>query len=124
MPEQALQEVAQQMVTAENVPSAQNTSVILCSDYKIRKLNAQYRGINKATDVLSFCFNDPDFLGEIYISLQRADIQSRRYGVTYEQEVRRLFVHGFLHLLGYCHYVADEREIMETKERRYLGDSF
>lgn len=70
--------------------------------------------------MLSFPFGDPDLLGEIYISLQRARVQSKRYGYTYEQEIKRLFVHGLLHLLGHDHYEVAEREAMEVKEQLYL----
>lgn len=97
----------------------QYLNVILYSDYKMKKLNYQYRQRNRPTDVLSFCFNDPDFLGEIYISLQRADIQARRYGVSYSDEVTRLFIHGFFHLLGYDHHTENDREVMEAYEQKY-----
>ncbi len=70
--------------------------------------------------MLSFPFGDPDLLGEIYISLQRARVQSKKYGLTYEQEIRRLFVHGLFHLLGHDHHEEAEREAMEFKEHRYL----
>jgi len=94
---------------------------VLCSDYKIKKLNERYRSKNKPTDVLSFNFNDPDLLGEIYISLQRAEIQARRYGISYEKEVIKLLVHGLFHLIGYDHMTPSEQEKMELKEQYYWG---
>lgn len=94
-------------------------NVIFCSDYFIRKLNRDFRHIDHTTDVLSFPFNDEDFLGEIYISLQRAAIQARRFKCSYADEVNRLLVHGFLHLLGYDHEIEKERIIMEAQEKRY-----
>ena len=94
-------------------------NVIFLSDYKIRKLNREHRNRDRATDVLSFPFNDDDFLGEIYISLQRASAQARRYRCSYTDEVNRLFVHGIFHLLGYDHTTGKERKAMEVQEKRY-----
>ncbi len=119
LPRRAVQEAAKRIIREENVPKSCTINVVFCSDYKIRKLNRQYREMDKPTDVLSFPFGDEDLLGEIYISLQRAKVQSRRFGLTYEEEVVRLFVHGFLHLLGYRHKRAEERTIMEAREEHY-----
>lgn len=94
--------------------------VTLCSDYLIKKLNSRYRGINRATDVLSFSFSSVDILGEIYISLQRAAIQARKYNVTYTDEVNRLFVHGFFHLLGFDHETEKDQAQMVVRELRYI----
>ena len=95
-------------------------SVILCSNYKIRKLNAQYRNIDRPTDVLSFYFGDDDLLGEIYISLQKAAVQARKYGLTYNNEIKRLLIHGIFHLLGYDHNTANKEKVMQAKEQEYF----
>jgi probable rRNA maturation factor len=117
-PRRELQRVARRLF--DNEPKAEGmVNLVLCSDYRIRKLNAQFRAIDRPTDVLSFPFDEPDLLGEIYISLQRASVQARRYGSTYAQEVVRLFVHGFLHLVGHDHHEEAERERMEARERLY-----
>jgi len=118
-PKKLLRETAAAVYNGENVGKNESTTLILCSDYAIRKLNRQYRKIDRATDVLSFPFGDPDLLGEIYISLQRAKIQAKRYGLTYNEELKRLFIHGLLHLMGYDHHKKAEREAMESKEREY-----
>jgi len=104
----------------ERIDPTQKTNIILCSNYKIRKLNAQFRDTDRATDVLSFVFNDPDFLGEIYISLQKVSAQGRKYGLGYDRELKRLVTHGMFHLLGYVHDTASQREKMEQKEKRYF----
>lgn len=119
LPRKSVLEAAERIIKEEKVPESRTINVVFCSDYKIRKLNRQYREMDKSTDVLSFSFGDDDLLGEIYISLQRANVQSRRFGLTYEEEVVRLFVHGFLHLLGYRHKGAEERTIMEAREEHY-----
>ena len=124
IPVKKLQRLAGFLYKSEHIPLYQCISVVFCSDYTIRKLNACYRRINRATDVLSFTIGDDDLQGEIIISLQRAAIQARRYRVTYQEEVIRLFIHGFYHLLGYDHRTKSERFRMSLKEnaalQRYL----
>ena len=105
----------------ENICTKKMTNLIVCSDYYIRKLNRSYRNIDKVTDVLSFPFNEEDFLGEIYISSNRTEIQARRYGVSFKNEFIRLTIHGLLHLIGYNHVKKQERNIMEEREEFYLS---
>ena len=125
VPAKKLQKLARSFYKKEHIPLCQSISVVFCSDHTIRKLNACYRRIDRATDVLSFTIGDKDLLGEIYISLQRAEIQARRYGVTYQEEVVRLFIHGFYHLLSYDHETKSESLRMSSKEnaalQRYLS---
>ncbi|MCL2689294.1 MAG: rRNA maturation RNase YbeY [Chitinispirillia bacterium] len=111
---------ATRVYEGEGVETNRTTTLILCSDYFIRKLNREYRGKDKPTDVLSFEFGDDDLLGEVYISLQRAKVQARAYGLTYEEELKRLLVHGLLHLMGYDHIKKTERAVMEEREKRYF----
>jgi probable rRNA maturation factor len=114
-----LQRIAGQFYAGENVSIIQRVDLVLCSDYYIKKLNSIYRKKNRPTDVLSFPFGEKDFLGEIYISLQRAKIQASRYKISYNDEITRLFVHGLFHLIGYDHHTIKERDIMEKKEQQY-----
>jgi probable rRNA maturation factor len=118
-PAKLLRETAAAVYSGENIGKNEAVTLILCSDYMIRKLNRQYRKIDRATDVLSFPFGDPDLLGEIYISLQRAKIQAKRYGLTYNEELKRLLIHGLLHLIGYDHHKKPDKEAMEAKEQYY-----
>ena len=119
-PASKLKLLSNNIFSKEKISTGRSVTLILCSDYRIRKLNAEYRKIDRPTDVLSFCFEDDDFLGEIYISLQRAKIQAKKYILTYDEEVIRLFVHGMFHLLGFDHLEENERKKMETKERKYF----
>lgn len=124
IPVKKLQRLARILYNSERIPLYRCISVVFCSDYTIRKLNARYRRIDRATDVLSFTIGDDDLQGEIIISLQRAEVQARRYRVPYQEEVLRLFIHGFYHLLGYDHGTKSERFRMSLKEnaalQRYL----
>ncbi|MDW8067090.1 MAG: rRNA maturation RNase YbeY, partial [Aquificaceae bacterium] len=80
-------------------------SIYITDDDTIRELNRNYRGMDKATDVLSFILNEKvgeyRLLGEIVISADTANRQAQESGYSLEEEVKRLLVHGFVHLLGY-----------------------
>jgi len=106
-------------------------SVVLTSDDEIRDLNRQYRGKDTPTDVLSFPQTegefgdvDPDFLGDIVISVETALRQAAEKGAPPEREIDILLVHGLLHLLGYDHETnrADAAR-MRRMERKLLGAS-
>jgi probable rRNA maturation factor len=91
-------------------------SVVFITDEKIRQLNRDYRGYDKPTDVLSFRGNG-EYLGDILISSETAYNQSRKSStLSFESNVRRLVLHGLLHLMGYDHE-TDNGE-MRTIERR------
>ncbi len=100
-------------------------------DEEIQMLNKQYRAIDQPTDVLSFPMED-DFvpmaeeqsvplLGDIIISVQTAKRQSEEYGHSLLREIGFLFVHGFLHLLGYDHQTDEEEAVMLEKQEEILS---
>ena len=91
-------------------------SVALVEDRVIRRLNRTHRGKDATTDVLSFP-GDGEYLGDILISSETAYDQSRKSStLSFESNVRRLVLHGLLHLMGYDHE-TDNGE-MRTIERR------
>lgn len=100
-------------------------SVTFVDDTFIHKMNREYRGVDRATDVISFAFLDGDedrekelnkkgpiSLGDIYISIDRAKAQSEEYGHPLKRELSFLFVHGLLHLLGYDHMTEEDEKVM------------
>lgn len=89
-------------------------SVILVDDAGMRRMNRQFRGKNKTTDVLTFA--DPELM-EIYISLDAAGRQARRRKITLHQECLRLLVHGMCHVAGLDHHTRDE--FMEMRRREF-----
>ena len=106
-----------------------DATIVFVSDAAIRKLNRQFRGKDYATDVLSFPSQPEAFetdaetnLGEIVISLDRAQAQAKESGLTYVNEVEQLILHGLLHLRGYDHQ-TDQGEMnrLELKLRKKLG---
>lgn len=98
-------------------------SVTFTDDAGIRELNKNFRNIDSATDVLSFPLFDfegseepavdelENMLGDIVISLERAEAQAEEYGHSFEREVAFLTVHSMLHLLGYDHVNSEEEEL-------------
>ncbi len=98
-------------------------SIYLTDDETIRLLNKNFRGKDKATDVLSFTYNEQvggyKLLGEIAISIDTAKRQAKELGHSLEEEIKRLLVHGFVHLLGYDHELGEEEEkqFMELEKR-------
>jgi probable rRNA maturation factor len=100
-------------------------SLLLCDDAFIRPLNAQWRGKDSATDVLSFPQEEdvsllapPPVLGDVVISAETAARQATELGHPVADELRALLVHGVLHLLGYDHETDEETEAMLAEEAR------
>ncbi len=85
----------------ECVSNDPEISVVFCDDPFIQALNAEYRGKDSATDVLSFAQEDPQTLGDIVISVPTAARQADAAGWSLESEIALLAVHGLLHLLGH-----------------------
>ncbi|MBD3168083.1 MAG: rRNA maturation RNase YbeY [candidate division Zixibacteria bacterium] len=96
-----------------------NVNIIFTDNKQIRKLKKEYFGIDSVTDVISFNMDD-DLLGEIYISLPQARSQANELGISIKTEVKRLIIHGLLHLFGYDHENADDNNKMFEKQERYL----
>jgi probable rRNA maturation factor len=105
-------QVAKKVLKGEN-KGTQNISLAFVDKTEIKKLNKKFRKKNKATDVLSFSFDEKDFLGEIVICPEVVKEKG--------EEIMQVFIHGILHLLGYDHEKSEkEAELMEKKERFYF----
>ncbi|MHA7962730.1 rRNA maturation RNase YbeY [Paenibacillus sp. CAU 1782] len=136
-----LSEMLQLAGAAEGMEDGEVTLTFV-DDAGIHEMNRDYRGIDRPTDVLSFAMLDdgPEeldiifevdsedegdplsgMLGDIIISVERAKAQSEEYGHSLEREIGFLFVHGFLHLLGYDHEDADAEAVMTAKQESVLG---
>jgi probable rRNA maturation factor len=106
-------------VTAFQGIAASELSVVFISDSVMQNYNRKYRGMDKPTDVLSFR-GGGDYLGDILISAETAYEQARRSSVlTFETNIRRLVLHGVLHLAGYDHETDNgEMRAIERRMRR------
>ena len=112
-----------------NLASACEIGLVLTSDTKIRKLNREYRGKDKATDVLSFSMIEGEptsikhtLLGDVVISVDTMKRQAKKYDVYAYQEFLRLLIHGILHLFGYDHENVSKKEAIQmrtTEDRLY-----
>jgi probable rRNA maturation factor len=97
--------------------------IVLTGDAPVRELNRRWRGLDRATDVLSFNYDRKPgrFVnGDIIISMDRVSEQARRFRVTPARELARLVIHGALHLAGLDHRTAAERRNMRARESEML----
>nr|WP_300002201.1 rRNA maturation RNase YbeY [Tissierella sp.] len=102
-------------------------SISFVDNEEIRDLNRDYRGVDSATDVLSFPIDDDmpvpiPLLGDIIISLEKALEQSREYDHSLEREIAYLTAHSMLHLCGYDHMEADEKKDMRDMEKEIMKE--
>ena len=106
-------------------------SILITGDMKMRRLNRQWRGIDRTTDVLSFAMLEGDaparikgaplVLGDIVISAPKALAQALEAGHSLEEELLFLLVHGILHIFGYDHEMGGrEKQRMERKQKELL----
>ena len=96
---------------------------IFCNDTYLLELNKTYLHHNSLTDILTFTFaDDPDIItGDIYISIERTEENAKNFGEPREREIRRVMIHGILHLIGYGDKTNVERMEMKEKEDYYLN---
>lgn len=98
-----------------------SATIAFVSDKRIRQLNRQFRGVDKATDVLSFPAEEESNLGDVAISVETAAAQAEENGLSFEDEVAQLILHGLLHLCGNDHETDDgEMNRLELRLRRKL----
>ena len=106
-------------------PTDGEVSVLLCDDAEIRRLNAQWRGKDYPTNVLSFpsAAESPTgrHLGDIAIAYETVKRESADEGKEFPHHLCHLAVHGYLHLLGFDHETDEDADEMEDMEREILG---
>lgn len=115
-----------------NIQREYEVDVNLVDNKTIHEINKNYRQVDCPTDVISFAFLDqvegevkiqgdvPMLLGEIVISVDKAQAQAQEYGHSLKREMSFLFVHGLLHLLGYDHMQKEDEEIMFALQEEIL----
>ena len=114
----------------ENLDNVSFNLIIVDNEY-IHKLNRDYRNIDRETDVITFALEDEDsiilpnderVLGDIYISIDKAESQALEYGHSLLRELSFLAVHGFYHLLGYDHMTEEDEKVMFKKQEEVLEE--
>ncbi len=143
--EENIKEIIDYALKEEQVLIPYEVSLIFVDNEAIREINSDTRGIDRATDVLSFpmldydekkvfkeCYLDQEFsiidlnegnlvLGDIVLSLERAKEQSEEFGHSFIREVCYLVTHSILHLLGYDHMEDADKVIMRAREEEILS---
>jgi probable rRNA maturation factor len=121
-----LREVVLKTLALVGPQVAGDIGVVVTSDPAIRTLNRRYRNKDAPTDVLAFPLGDGvlprEPFGDVVISLDTAKRQARDYGATLSQELRRLLIHGTLHLCGYDHHERAQAARMHGLTRRLLRE--
>jgi probable rRNA maturation factor len=125
---QALLEAAAEQSLAQVRPGADlEMTIVIGNDGELHELNQQYLGVDAPTDVLSFPADevDPDsgalYLGDVILSLSRAQAQAAAGGHSVEAELQLLTVHGALHLLGYDHAEPGDKAAMWEQQAEILA---
>lgn len=140
--EQIADTVVEGVLDYENCPYEAEVNLLLTMNKEIQEMNAQFREIDRATDVLSFpmidfentgefdfleeedsyfnCDTGELMLGDIVISKEKVIAQAEEYGHTIKREYAFLIAHSMLHLLGYDHMEEQERLEMERKQKEIL----
>ena len=115
------------LTTLTNQDAQGDITIVLTDDAQLQQLNRDYLSIDAPTDVLSFPASETDpetghrYLGDILISVPRADDQAGAAGHALEEEVQLLIVHGTLHLLGHDHAEAEDKSIMWAAQAEVLA---
>ena len=134
--EKTISKVLKECFKVENLPEDKLlVSITLTNPENIRKLNKEYRNIDKSTDVLSFPMFEKteidnmvkdsvwtynDILGDMVISIEQVEKQAKEYGHSFERELSYMAVHSFYHLMGYDHIKEEDKIIMRPKEEFVL----
>ena len=120
MPAREVREVVTRVFRRERKPSCA-VAVIFTDSRFIRRINRRFLRHDRPTDVIAFRMrDDAETEDEVYVNLDLARRQAREYGVTFREEVRRLIIHGCLHLNGYRDHRPADRRRMREREDRYL----
>lgn len=96
---------------------------IFCSDEHLRQINIQYLNHKTFTDIITFDQSEKEksILGDIFISIDRITENANNFGVTFDNELHRVLVHGVLHLVGYGDKSDKAKSLMRKKEDAYLS---
>ncbi|WP_312093232.1 rRNA maturation RNase YbeY [Niallia sp.] len=130
-----IHDLLQFAATKQNLQGEIELSITFVHNDQIQEINKEYREKDQPTDVISFALEElgegeiqlvgeglPRMLGDIVISIDKAEEQAKEYGHSYMRELGFLSVHGFLHLLGYDHMTNEEEEVMFTLQKDILDE--
>ena len=110
----------------KTINSKKEFNVIFVDENEIKRINNEFRHIDKVTDVISFALIDDneivqtDELGDVFICVEKALSQAEEYGHSARREFAFLAVHGYLHLCGYDHQTKEEEKVMFDLQEKIL----
>lgn len=107
--------------TSEKV-DFKSVNYVFCKDDYLLNLNQKYLNHDTLTDILTFTYSDTTLpiISEIYISIERVEYNAQSLNINYDEELRRVMIHGILHLCGYEDSTKQQKIIMREKEDFYL----
>ena len=95
---------------------------IFCSDDFLYKMNIKHLNHDTLTDIITFDYCEENIInGEIFISIDRIKFNAKYFGVSFEEELHRVMVHGIMHLCGYKDKTPEDQKVMTKKEDFYLN---
>ena len=95
---------------------------IFCSDESLLEINRQHLNHDYYTDIITFQYEGvPEVSGDIYISIDRVKENADRFGETFDRELKRVMIHGILHLLGFKDGTLQEKSEMRSNEDKLMG---
>lgn len=112
-------------IVSNGIKEDKEVSLILVDASEIHRMNKEYRGLDRPTDVISFEEDDEEddtYLGDIFICIDKVYEQALAYGHSKEREFAFLLVHGILHLSGYDHIQKEDEIIMFAKQDEILNN--
>lgn len=136
-PKPIIRKAVRAVAKDKGLPDALEVNVILTTPSVIRSINRDNRGIDSATDVLSFPYYDyqtpgvfaaeidageENILGDIIVCGSKIKEQAAKYGHSQKRELAFLIVHSMLHLIGYDHIKKKDAELMESEQKRLMDD--
>jgi len=125
-----LKRAAERILDGEKKSGAVEISIVLLGEKRMRRINREYRGEDRPTDVLSFAFSEgkskfpAQLLGEIIICPMVVKKRARERGELFQKGLVRTLIHGFLHILGYNHEKEEDFLKMKKKEEYYISHTY
>jgi rRNA maturation RNase YbeY len=97
-------------------------SYIFYNDEQLRAINKEYLDHDEYTDIVTFSYNTTESIaGDIFISVERVKENALKYNASLEEEIRRVMVHGVLHLMGYDDKTKGDSDLMRRKEEEKIN---
>lgn len=121
-----IKRIASKILKYIRKPRNTDLEIVFLNNRAMRALNKRYKGRDSSTDVLSFKidrreFGSDKFLGQIIISVEKAEQNAKVFNTSFEEELALYIIHGILHLFGYDDETAKDRLRMSRKESEVLG---